>query len=542
MGPPTFGSTRATLVVIFVIRYVHEPPEVCYRSHAGAATTVARVRSDSYALHRQDDTHGSGHIPTDTDQTGRAGVALCDFVITNDLGLVFREQETSDFGVDAQVEIKREGLPTGRLVGLQIKSGPSWFAEAYEEGWIFRPKPKHIPYWLNHSLPMFVLLVDLVEKIIYWQEISERTLQTGDRGGVHVRVPRSNVLATARDPWETAADEFAATAADDYKDNLERLAPSTASLVRRLAEASPDDAALLCAHLARGRHTPELTVRTLLVSAAPWIASHGSAGYAVLADFAHSHGIEALAADTLLIAAAADPSQQLRYTTNAGLISLHVDRARARELLEVARNMSTEFSGRIEIGFLVLGHPATRAAPIPISDQISQRLTVIDNDAVVSHSLQHSSSMPATSTRLSISPTRLWLLNPRAGSTSTVWRACSPVVPRQPFVSPPTNNAAWNSPRKPSTSYTIGTGRLTRRYARCCKCSLCRDRSQASSTELFLRPTEEPTHMKRRCPESLPPRLEQRAHSNELSWPTHSSMPYRTVPTSDSHSYSTTRP
>jgi hypothetical protein len=105
-------------------------------------------------------------ITADTDETDREGIGVCQVLVTR-LGVVFREQSTSDFGVDAQVEMKRGGRPTGRLVGLQIKSGPSYFDEPYEDGWIFRPKEKHVPYWLNHSLPVYVLLVKLDMMTVY---------------------------------------------------------------------------------------------------------------------------------------------------------------------------------------------------------------------------------------------------------------------------------------------------------------------------------------------------------------------------------------
>ena len=114
-------------------------------------------------------------ITADTDETDREGIAVCALQVTR-LGLAFREQGTSDFGVDAQAEMKREGRPTGRLVGLQIKSGPSYFDEPYEDGWIFRPKKKHVRYWLNHSLPVYVLLVKLDTMTVYWQEVTEQQL------------------------------------------------------------------------------------------------------------------------------------------------------------------------------------------------------------------------------------------------------------------------------------------------------------------------------------------------------------------------------
>ena len=321
-------------------------------------------------------------MTADTDEMDRAGIALCALQVTSQLGLIFREQGTSDFGVDAQAEMKREGRPTGRLVGLQIKTGPAYFTKPYEYGWIFRPKKRHVQYWLNHSLPVYVLLVDLDAMTVYWQEITEQQLRTGPWGGVYIQVPQANVLSTAGGPWAAAAEKFASTAAEDYEDNLGRLAPSTAAILRELAGTRAGDAALLCAHLARGRHAPELTARTLLVSTPPWLADLGADGYAAVADFAHSHGADALAAEVLLAGADSFPSRKLPFITSAGMLLLSSDRDQARELLESARAMSPSFNARVEIGFLILGHPAESAASIRISAETASHLAVVD-DAVV---------------------------------------------------------------------------------------------------------------------------------------------------------------
>jgi hypothetical protein len=79
-------------------------------------------------------------ISLDSNAVDRAGVSFCEFEITTQLGYIFREQPTSDYGVDAHVEIKRDGRPTGRLLGLQLKTGRSQFGEETAEGWRFRPK------------------------------------------------------------------------------------------------------------------------------------------------------------------------------------------------------------------------------------------------------------------------------------------------------------------------------------------------------------------------------------------------------------------
>jgi hypothetical protein len=45
------------------------------------------------------------------------------------IGWLFREQLTDDYGIDAQVEIADGHNALGALIGIQIKSGSSYFSE-----------------------------------------------------------------------------------------------------------------------------------------------------------------------------------------------------------------------------------------------------------------------------------------------------------------------------------------------------------------------------------------------------------------------------
>jgi hypothetical protein len=49
-------------------------------------------------------------ITWDTDQTDRAGVHLCGLRVTRKLGMVFREQDTSDFGVPVTADTDQASL------------------------------------------------------------------------------------------------------------------------------------------------------------------------------------------------------------------------------------------------------------------------------------------------------------------------------------------------------------------------------------------------------------------------------------------------
>jgi hypothetical protein len=51
-------------------------------------------------------------------------------LIEDELGWLFRNQPTEDYGIDAHVEVVDGENVRGRLLALQIKSGTSWFKEA----------------------------------------------------------------------------------------------------------------------------------------------------------------------------------------------------------------------------------------------------------------------------------------------------------------------------------------------------------------------------------------------------------------------------
>lgn len=276
---------------------------------------------------------------------------------------------------------------------MQLKGGRSRFGEETESGWKFRPKKKHIPYWLDHSLPMYVLLIDKDAQKIYWQELSERTLKTGPRGGIYVHVPKDQTLASAGPVWEIAAEKFADTALADYSDNLSRLAPSVVRALKSLSAANADAAALLAAHLARGRGAPEVVVRTLTESDPAWLSPAGAGvGLFALADYAHAHGLEGLAADLLLTAAERTPESKYRYTLTAGLIVLDSDRPRARDLITLAASMpESSDEARVKIGRALLAHPEGSAAPVALSGELTLQLEAIADDDLVLSFLGHRS-------------------------------------------------------------------------------------------------------------------------------------------------------
>lgn len=117
------------------------------------------------------------------------------------LGWFMREQPVPDQGIDAQVEAPtREGRPSGDLIGLQIKSGSSYFKHRTRGGWWFYLDNDNLRYWLSYGLNVVVILYDAATNAAYWQSVEEQHLEKTANGNFKLFVPEEQVIAAAALP------------------------------------------------------------------------------------------------------------------------------------------------------------------------------------------------------------------------------------------------------------------------------------------------------------------------------------------------------
>ncbi|MGV8120659.1 MAG: DUF4365 domain-containing protein [Candidatus Xenobiia bacterium LiM19] len=114
--------------------------------------------------------------------TGNLGVNLVEFIIINDFHWRFREQQTDDCGIDAQIEIVENKLASGHLIAAQIKAGASYLKERTKIGFVYRGKIEHLNYWSHHSLPVVIILCDIENRTAYWQHVFKENIQTTKKG------------------------------------------------------------------------------------------------------------------------------------------------------------------------------------------------------------------------------------------------------------------------------------------------------------------------------------------------------------------------
>jgi hypothetical protein len=108
--------------------------------------------------------------------TERLGVNATEHLIVKEIGWIFREQPIVDMGIDAHIESVKDGNPSGKLIGVQIKTGPSHFKDKGDL-LVYYGNRIHLDYWLNHSLPVILVahLPDTNET--YWTQVNTTNAQ-----------------------------------------------------------------------------------------------------------------------------------------------------------------------------------------------------------------------------------------------------------------------------------------------------------------------------------------------------------------------------
>ena len=119
----------------------------------------------------------------------RLGVNMVERIVTRDLKWIWREQAVLDFGIDGHIEIVGDdGEPTGQLIAVQVKSGPSYFRRE-GDSFPYYVDERHVKYWDQHCLPTILILHHPDDQLTVWQWADLKTARETDKGWC-IDVPR----------------------------------------------------------------------------------------------------------------------------------------------------------------------------------------------------------------------------------------------------------------------------------------------------------------------------------------------------------------
>ena len=141
-------------------------------------------------------------------QLGGLGLELVSKVVRYDLKWLLRpNHQEHDFGIDGQIDvIAEDNLVTGKMVGVQIKCGTSFFKERTRWGYIYRGERKHFNYLSNYPIPVIIVVCNPDTEMCYWVEFNESQTQlTGQNW--KVTIPFENDLRLAKPKLEALLPE-----------------------------------------------------------------------------------------------------------------------------------------------------------------------------------------------------------------------------------------------------------------------------------------------------------------------------------------------
>ncbi len=129
---------------------------------------------------------------TDMLQEDRGLVKLHGFCI--DMNAIWRPTPCHDLGVDGQIEfldLNERATSTGKILAVQVKSGPSFFEKECESGYKYYPSKKHRQYWRSLSLPIILVIHNPDTSETLFAAVKEQIDQT------FITIPKSQKLSGA---------------------------------------------------------------------------------------------------------------------------------------------------------------------------------------------------------------------------------------------------------------------------------------------------------------------------------------------------------
>lgn len=132
----------------------------------------------------------------DSHRKGEIGVSILKLIIERQLKWQFRvNHKEHDFGIDAYLDIINDSNQlTGKTIAIQIKTGGSYFKEKNENGYVYRGSIEHLNFYLNHDIPVLIVLVNDELEVAYWCHVDfKKTIRSG--GNWKITIPFNQLIS-----------------------------------------------------------------------------------------------------------------------------------------------------------------------------------------------------------------------------------------------------------------------------------------------------------------------------------------------------------
>jgi hypothetical protein len=119
----------------------------------------------------------------------------------DEMDCVWRPTPNDDVGIDGEIELGKDGVATGFLIKVQVKSGRSYIANPKGQAFDFLADADDLTYWKETNLPVILVVFDPDTAEGYWKPIQK---YIAENPAVTVK-PHRIVFSRKRDRFVTAS-------------------------------------------------------------------------------------------------------------------------------------------------------------------------------------------------------------------------------------------------------------------------------------------------------------------------------------------------
>jgi hypothetical protein len=128
--------------------------------------------------------------------TAKAGLNFVRTVVEAAGSLFHKVEQDSDLGIDGLLEFVRDKESTGKLVGVQVKSGNSYYSQKHRQCAL--PVDGHRDYWAKYSVPVIgVVYIPALQKA-YWIDVQPYLERDPEANTIRFRASAANEFNTDR--------------------------------------------------------------------------------------------------------------------------------------------------------------------------------------------------------------------------------------------------------------------------------------------------------------------------------------------------------
>jgi len=110
------------------------------------------------------------------EMAGRIGIYAASRISEQLPGVIFREQRSGDTGLHAHLEVTDDFSQMDKSIGLQILFDENERIERSARGYVCRGELAHLTYWLQHSIPVLIMVYERGTDRVLWEAANADTV------------------------------------------------------------------------------------------------------------------------------------------------------------------------------------------------------------------------------------------------------------------------------------------------------------------------------------------------------------------------------